>query len=306
MKINTMKINTMKINTMKIDAMRKLIATLMCLTMTAGCTTELNQRENLPESTSEMMIALYDVIKEPFIAQFTYVQKTYDQDTKRDDIYEAIKTTVTQDEDYDVSIINTGRWWNKSVDYILESDKLYVRNRESGTYAPPDIAGVDLGEWVPYYEWVSLNLERTESLVLNSEDFAPGVIPERPYLARSPLNIVSGEQFNPVPETCVRFEEGIPKEHIKRLDKRRWRIKCETSLGVLDTFFIEFDDLGRLTRFHNGPTEYLNGAVMHDLKITYKNTGDIEKPALSWWNKNKETVGRRLADMASELYDDNQ
>jgi hypothetical protein len=45
---------------------------------------------------------------------------------------------------------------------------------------------------------------------------------------------------------------------------------------------------------------------MHDLKITYKNTGDIEKPDLTWWKKNKEIVGKRLADMASELYNDNR
>lgn len=286
--------------------MRKLISTLMFLAITTGCATGSNQRGGLPESESEMMIALYDAIEEPFVAQYTYVHKTYNQETQKDDIYEAIKTTVMQDEDYDVSITNTGRWWNKSVDYILESNKLYVRNRETGSGDTPDIAGVDSGEWVPYYDWVSLNLKKTDSLVLNSEDFAPGVIPERPHLARSPLNIVTGEQFNPVPEACVRFEEGIPEEHIKRLDKRRWQIKCETSLGVLNTFFAEFDDMGRLTRFHDGPTDYLKEAVMHDLKITYKNTRDIEKPDLTWWRKNKETVGKRLADMASELYNDNR
>ena len=145
---------------------------------------------------------------------------------------------------------------------------------------------------------MAVNLDATESLVLGKEEFAPRVDPERPYLVRSPVALVRGEQFLPVPAACVDFRERRPARRVVRLDERRWKVTCETGLGARDEFITEYDTAGRLVRFYNMPESY----DRYDLAIMYGPTKDIREPDTTWWQANQPLVRKRLGELAARLY----
>lgn len=287
--------------------MRKIASVLLCAVVLFGCGTktenlvgEHSEAAGTPDTPAAVLASLYQPILEPFVATYTYTRLGENPDTGVEEAYAAIKSTVTQDAELDVRVLETGRWAYGTPDHLLVGDELYVRVRETSDEYDNDIEGVDAGQWVPYYEWVAVNLDATESLVLGKEEFAPRVDPERPYLVRTPVALVSGEQFLPVPASCVDFRERRPARRVVRLDERRWKVTCETSLGARDEFVAEYDTDGRLVRFYSTPRSYSE----YDLAIMYGPTEDIREPDTAWWQANQPLVRKRLAERAARLYDD--
>ena len=290
-----------------VSAVRKIVGVLLCAGVLLGCgskdkilVSESSGAAGVPGTPAAVLASLYQPILEPFVATYTYARRGENPDTGVEETYAAIKSTVTQDADLDVQVLETGRWAYGTPDYLLISDELYVRVRETSDEYDNDLEGVDAGQWVPYYEWVAVNLDATESLVLGKEEFAPRVDPERPYLVRSPVALVQGEQFLPVPASCVDFRERRPARRVVRLDERRWKVTCETSLGARNEFITEYDTSGRLVRFYNTPESY----DRYDLAIVYGPTKDIREPDTTWWQENQPLVSKRLAELAARLYGD--
>lgn len=254
----------------------------------------------VPENPTAVLTSLYQPVLEPFTATFTYTRYTSDEKTGSEVSYAAIKTTVVQDSALDISVTESGRW-DTGADHVLVDGVLYVRTRPfPADWTPLDVEGIDTGQWVPYYDFLTLASDAAgfrvseDTVVLDRESLAPGVTPQRPYLARAPLAIMQGEQFGPPPASCVEFLTGLPKNNVTRLDKYRWRIKCETGLAVVESFIAEFDSSGRLTRFHNDSDAYLS----YDLTVSYAQVSDIEKPDTAWWEKNQALVHQRVKRLA--------
>lgn len=285
--------------------MRRIVGVLLCTGVLFGCGAKSeilvdrpSEAAGAPGTPAAVLASLYQPILEPFVATYTYTRRGENPDTGVKETYAAIKSTVTQDAELDVRVLETGRWAYGTPDHLLVSDELYVRVRETSDEYDNDLEGVDAGQWVPYYEWVAVNLDATESRVLGKEEFAPRVDPERPYLVRSPVALVQGEQFLPVPASCVDFRERRPARRVVRLDERRWKVTCATGLGVHDEFITEYDAAGRLVRFYNTPESY----ERYDLAITYGPTEDIREPDTAWWRANQPLVRKRLAELAARLY----
>jgi hypothetical protein len=289
-----------------VGAVWKIVGVLLCAGVLLGCgskdkilVSESSEAGEAPGTPAAVLASLYQPILEPFVATYTYTRSGENPDTGVEETYAAIKSTVTQDADLDVQVLETGRWTHNTPDYLLVSDELYVRVRELDEYGN-DLEGVDAGQWVPYYEWVAVNLDATESLVLGKEEFASHVDPERPYLVRSPVALVQGEQFLPVPASCVDFRERRPARRVIRLDERRWKVTCATGLGVLDEFITEYDTDGRLVRFYSTP----ESCICYDLAIVYGPNEDVREPDTTWWQANQPLVSKRLAELAARLYGD--
>ena len=288
-----------------VGAVRKIVGVLLCAGVLLGCgakdkilVSESSEAGGAPGTPATVLASLYQPILEPFVATYTYTRGGDNPDTGGKEIYAAIKSTVTQDADLDVRVLETGRWAYGTPDYLLVSEELYVRVRETSDEYDNDLEGVDAGQWVPYYDWVAVNLDATESIVLGKEEFAPRVDPERPYLVRSPVALVRGEQFQPVPASCVDFRERRPARRVVRLDELRWKVACET--GARDEFVTEYDTAGRLVRFYSTPESY----DRYDLAIVYGPTEDIREPDTTWWQANQQLVSKRLAELAARLYGD--
>lgn len=155
--------------------MRKILPIVLTCITVLGCSAGQESADADPGSYSgktpgtpnAVIAALYQPILEPFTATFTYTHTTYDQQTTVEETYAAVKTTIVQDADLDISVLESGRRWNGNADHMLVDGELYVRNRELSDDAKTDLAGVDKNHWVPYHDWVTLTLEATESYVLS-------------------------------------------------------------------------------------------------------------------------------------------
>jgi hypothetical protein len=272
-----------------------------------------------PETATEVLAALYQPIQEAFTATFTYTRTGYTDDDENPDeteTYVALETTITQDAELDIRVTESGRWADGRVDHALVDGSLYVRTPVGVTdYTSVDwleyartglngdeyvlaVAGIDADTWLPYYDWEVLAREVSEEINLSVDKYAPSVAQERPHKARNPLSVMEGEQFLPPPSSCVTFMTGRPAEHVRRLDGNRWSVRCETGLAVVDEFVVEFDASGRLVRF-GSPAEYVDG---YQIVVTYGTVPNIEKPDISWWEKNQDLVRERIAYMVSKVW----
>ena len=132
---------------------------LLCAWVLLGCSakdkilvSESSEAGGSPGTPATVLASLYQPILEPFVATYTYTRRGENPGTGVEETYAAIKSTVTQDADLDVRVLETGRWAYGTPDYLLVSDELYVRVRETSDGYDNDLEGVDAGQWVPYYE----------------------------------------------------------------------------------------------------------------------------------------------------------